>query len=483
MRTAKLLKLAASTLVLGTGLGIGSGALLIGQASASSKDGSLVKTAMLAAQKAQAALGAHKAETAVNWAEKAVAAMPQDSGYRMLLGEAYLAAGRFASAETAFTDTLTLSPKQEKAALKSALAKIALGKNSDAMGVLEANREAMSVADYGLALALAGDVQAAITTLESAVRGYDSTAKLRQNLALSYALSGRWREARTVAMQDLPTDLVNRRMSEWAAFSRPTTAYDQVASLLGVKPVYDAGQPTALALSNQADAPALAEATPTEPGAASPDQVAVAAYEAPLQTTEANAAAEPSPVAVDVAATEPVASSGRKIVFAPLSPIVQPIREAHAEADAPMIRSNRNPVKQAVVSARPHSSPQAASKLESGRFAVQLGAYSSASRADAAWAKASKRNASLAKYDSARNRVKVKNASLYRLAVVGFTSREDASRVCTEVRATGGSCFVRSSAGDTNIRLAKRGNGTKLAMRKKNAKIAMRKSGTKIAVR
>jgi hypothetical protein len=32
-------------------------------------------------------------------------------------------------------------------------------------------------------------------------------------------------------------------MMQWLTFARPTNAYDQVASLLGVTPVQDGGQP------------------------------------------------------------------------------------------------------------------------------------------------------------------------------------------------------------------------------------------------
>ena len=42
--------------------------------------------------------------TAIDLAERAVAKTPDDAGFRALLGNAYFAGGRFASAEAAYKD-------------------------------------------------------------------------------------------------------------------------------------------------------------------------------------------------------------------------------------------------------------------------------------------------------------------------------------------------------------------------------------------
>ena len=54
------------------------------------------------AMKAQQALIEGQHGVAIEHAERAVANKPQDAGFRSLLGNAYFAAGRFASAEAAF---------------------------------------------------------------------------------------------------------------------------------------------------------------------------------------------------------------------------------------------------------------------------------------------------------------------------------------------------------------------------------------------
>lgn len=78
-------------------------------ASASARDGD--KAASQAADlagKAGNALAKKKGDKAVDFAEAAVALQPRDADYRVLLGQSYMQAGRFASAHEAFIDTLAL---------------------------------------------------------------------------------------------------------------------------------------------------------------------------------------------------------------------------------------------------------------------------------------------------------------------------------------------------------------------------------------
>ena len=56
------------------------------------------------ATRALAALAANDPATAVSYAEKAVENSPSEASFRALLGSAYFAAGRFASAEAAYKD-------------------------------------------------------------------------------------------------------------------------------------------------------------------------------------------------------------------------------------------------------------------------------------------------------------------------------------------------------------------------------------------
>ena len=228
MISSRFVKLAVSGLALGMSLTGGHPADVA--PSASTPESKQLQIAAEAAAKATTALAALNYRSAIRSAETAVEYAPRNATYRMLLGQAYLGAGRFASAETSFADTLTLTPDNGRAALNLALTEIAQGKRDKALSTLADYREKLAVSDYGLAVGLAGDVETAISTLESAIRGGDTDVKTRQNLALSYAMAGRWSNARVMAMQDLSGNDVNDRIAQWAGFVRPGSTFDQVAS-------------------------------------------------------------------------------------------------------------------------------------------------------------------------------------------------------------------------------------------------------------
>lgn len=432
MKTTLFVKLAASSLILGsvvTGCAQ-NGATGIASASSTNKQ---MKIAAKAFEQANKALKKRKFADAIGFAELAVSAAPQNASYRSLLGQAYLSSGRFASAESAFSDSLSLSPDDARVALNLALAQIANGRNDSAIRTLETHRQSLSAADFGLALALAGDPKGAVSLLEIAARDGRADVKLRQNLALSYALAGKWTNARVMAAQDLSLDLVDARMTQWAEFVSPKASSQQVASLLGVKPVNDAGQPMRLALANSVQQTALAE----------PQVQPV--FEAAVEPIVETAAATP----------EEVVQPGPTPMFemASASASVKP-----AAYEAPLIRSETAPTKQAVVAMPGTNKPNKAQKSqESGRFVVQLGAFQSSNNAERAWNSAVNKTAELASYKPSTSRVKVKAASLYRMSVSGFTTRDAAGLVCAKVKAAGGSCFIRSQAGDAPTQWVQRG--------------------------
>src|SRR5438874_2952214 len=244
------------------------------------------------ATRAMAALNSNNVPAAIGFAERAVVKTPNDAGFRAVLGNAYFAGGRFQSAEAAYKDALTLYSNQPQVVLKLALVEIALGKNNEALSFLDAAKDVLDAADYGLAVALAGHPADAIAVLEPAARAPDADARLRQNLALALALSGDWTNARTTASQDVPADQVDARIHQWMQLASPKKSSDQVAALIGVTPAaVDPGQPTQLAL-NKTDT-RMAQVAPA-PAPASQPQVAEAAP-APVAARVAAAVVEPAP--------------------------------------------------------------------------------------------------------------------------------------------------------------------------------------------
>ena len=430
--------------------------------------------------------------------ERAVELSPRDAGYRLLLADVYLKLGRFEAARTTFADVLELDPPHVRAGLSYALMQVALGRPHAAIGQLDDLAGRAPAADVGLAFALAGVPERAIEILEPAARQHDATPRIRQNLALSYALAGNWQRARAVAAQDVSPAELPRRLQQWAAIARPGSQSAQVASLLGVNPVADSGQPVRLALIQPAVTPpqstaveAYAQAAPApayvqSASAASytaPSQVFAAAEAETVQPIRSVAQAETySPTVpaaqTDLAVVQPVATPAEPAWWptpaapvqtasasVPEVPVAQPVTEDELEvrfaaAAETLTRPDRAIVRTASVSRpiAPVFRPQVERPVQStanGRFVVQIGAFSNDANAERAWQQA-ERAYGLGRFQPTTTTINISGRTLHRVSVSGFASSLDAGRLCGSIRARGGSCFVRINAGDAAIRWAAR---------------------------
>ena len=426
--TRKLLSLGLSALALG-GTAVGGIALAGDRAPADARQ---VSRAL-----------AQRSPAAVGLAESAVAAQPTRADLRALLGRSYLQAGRFQSARDAFADAVKLDANDGRSALNLALAQIATGDWGSARATLVTYRGTIPASDLGLATALAGDPASGVGILMQAAREPGADAKVRQNLGLTLALAGQWQLARTVAATDLSPADVDRRMQEWAAFAQPTSASDQVASLLGVRPQVDAGQPVALALAAPAPAVPMAEPAP------------VVAVAAPVPVTPV-AIPVPAPVATPAAVTAPMLAT---VTFGPRLEVVQPL-------PVPLLRAD-GPTKVAFAAARRQIDAGAAKSPASrtpasGEWFVQLGAFENAGVARDAWGRISRRYAGLISGQPQGAAFRAGRDDFYRLSVGGY-DRAGADGICRRVRAGGGVCFVRRGAGDRVAQWAR--GGVQLASR------------------
>lgn len=401
-------------------------------ASASSRDSD--KAASQAADlagKAGKQLARKNGDKAVEFAEAAVALQPRDAGYRVLLGQSYMQAGRFGSAHQAFVDTLALDPKNARAALNLALAQTAEGDWAAARATLNDHADTIPAADRGLALALAGDPKGAVQVLYPAAHEVGADSKTRQNLALALALAGDWRDARVIVSMDLSPADVDKRLGQWAQLAQPRRASDQVAALLGVTPSQDPGQPIALALNAPAAPIALAAAEPAPEAAPAPVMA--------LQPVVAEAAPAAKPVQT---ASVVFAARHEVVQKLPAQPVVQPAVRAAV-------------VEQAAAKSAPRA-------LDSGTYYVQLGAFDSVAVARDGWARAQRRLPLLAQQTPQGMAFAQGGANYYRLSVGGF-AKADARRLCNQYRARGGQCFIRTEAGDQVAQWLKK--GTELASR------------------
>jgi Flp pilus assembly protein TadD len=434
MKTRAAVTLGLSALVLGgalTGVTSQHGSFAFAGSRSESND---EKQALKEADKARKALANGKTAAAIVSAEAAVGLRPQVTNYRVLLGQSYLKAGRFGSAREAFADAMTLEPGNGKAALNLVLSQIATGDWAGARKTLDAHADIIAVSDRGLAMALAGDPAGAVDVLIAATRSPEADAKTRQNLALSLALAGRWQDARTVVAVDLAPGDIDKRILQWAAFSRPKSASDQVAALLGVTPVQDPGQPVALAL-NASVAPAVAVAKAIE--AFMPQAPAEAAAVQPEAATAVSTAA-PAPAPAPAVAT----LSASNIQFGPRQEIVQTLPASVASA-----ASTKAPSVVVAKSATVAGASAAPRTLAKGSFFVQVGAYENAAVAKDAWGRATRRYATFSGQTPQGMNISSAAGNFYRLSVGGF-ARADAAALCRRYKAQGGDCFVRAGAGE-----------------------------------
>ncbi|MEM8695853.1 MAG: tetratricopeptide repeat protein [Pseudomonadota bacterium] len=490
-----IIKIAASSLAIGASIAgftpLANSAFSTGATDADSR---AAHNAADAATDARAALASNDSTAAIRHAERAVRHVPNSAEYRHLLGRAYLAAGRFASAETSFQDALTINPDLNRTAFNLALSQIAQGNRADALNELNNLEGRMGASDLGLAMALAGNHDRAIDILQQAARANGGDPRARQNLALTYAMAGRWAEARITAAQDVSVADLEGRMRDWTQFAAPEHDWDQVASLLGVTADRnDPGQPIQLALAPQDEPVMMAEAAAEDD---SSEQNPVVAFAAPAGESaiaevdvppviEANV----EPMRVAVADTEDysapasdafiveeednyeVAGAADAIAAAAV-PAQQPVSLTAPVIDAEqpgeeswlaVLRSARAPERIAQPVA-PVAQPAAPQQQADGRYVIQLGAFASQANVRVAWDRAVRRHGALAEYAPSRATFQ-RGRTLYRLSFGGFNSRREANRLCRTLRSRGQDCFVRARAGDAPLQMAARTGAGAAALR------------------
>jgi len=278
--------------------------------------------------------------------------------------------------------------------------------------------------------------------LEPAARMRGADARTRQNLALAHALGGDWETARIIAAQDLAADQVEGRIAEWLAMARPGQASAQVAAFIGIQPVAsDPGQPTRLALAKPADA--VRQAAVTAP---QPTPVALAAPVAPPPRIAELAPPVEQPVEFVAAVQEVIA------------PIVEALRPAQRKVAVKAPRPALSPVAARLNRSLAELRRNAALRLGASRSraVVQLGAYDSRSLIAGAWSHAASRHAALRYYTPVTARFASEKGTFYRLSVKGFASDREASALCSQLKRSGATCFVRAAYNDVPVQLASR---------------------------
>ncbi len=400
------------------------------------------RPAIAATQASGIALGIEKALAAKDYAralidaERFVTASPREAAARTLLGRAYLANGRYASARTAFTDALTLGSSDPRAIVSLALVETGLGNAAAARELLIRHIADLPASDYGLAMAISGNPNEGVRALLQAVNLPGADVRTRQNLAYALALTGQWGQARLVAGQDLSGRDLQDRLARWAATAQAEAMPQRVFAMTGVAPrADDGGMPVRLALDNNVPQDVLARTSTASPEHSAPEDLpapralAVADANAPLISaapTPFREAAEPrvagSSTSAKVKVREPVPA-------APPAPAPTPLKRTVLPA------SSAAPVDD--------NDPPAASI--GSDWVVQIGAFGDATATNRAWQQALRKG--FAKHRRIESRFAHAGKTWHRIALGGFEGRGGALAYCASLRAQGQACFVRQDKG------------------------------------
>ena len=142
-----------------------------------------------------------------------------------LLGNAYFAGGRFASAEAAYKDSLSLYSEPAAGRPEAGAGRRSRqGKNDEALSPCSKPAATCSIPPTTAWRWRLPAVPAdAIPVLEPAARAAGADARVRQNLALAYALpaTGPRRGRRR---QDVPADQLDARIQQWMQLAKPAKA-------------------------------------------------------------------------------------------------------------------------------------------------------------------------------------------------------------------------------------------------------------------
>lgn len=438
----------------------------------------------ISAGKAQDAMERGRHERAVQHAEAAVQAEPHNAAYRAMLGQAYLDAGRFASAETSFRDAMALGENSARTALSLALALTAQADYDEAAAILNDWDGQIADADLGLALALSGQPERGIHIMTNAIRRGDNTPKMRQNLAYAYAVAGRWRDARLMAQEDIPAGEVGHRLAEWAEMASASAYQRRIANLLQVpEGVHDAGQPVHLALANnpsveQLAAEANALATPEgelaaiEADTAKPLPVVATAQANPgepeitLASYEPAKTEAPTNFATAFATQAPAGASLAQVTQDTLrfvsEPVVQtvPVRNGAVPSRSDFKAKSERPARVAGSTSR--NKAAATGPVEDGTHLIQLGSFLSEQGARRAWGIYVKRHPELAGHKMVITQAIVRGKTYFRVSADGF-DRSGSKAMCSQVNSkSGDGCISWAAASplpgavDTGVRLARR---------------------------
>ncbi len=417
---------------------------------------------------ARSALAQGEVAAALPLAQRAVEAAPDDRDANSLLAETLLGSGRADEAEAIFIKLMAANDSDMTARTGRAMALLAMGHpetaKAELIKVVAAKPPLPVLSNAGLALALAGDPQAAVAALAPVAFATDGTPQLRQNYALALTLAGDRATAYKVAEFDLGPSRGMAQVNDWylnadKPLPQQLAALTGLPSQSGAKPA----QMAAAALPAPVAAPATTLAAPAVASSMAQTVSPVVAAAAVAQPVVAKSAPKMIEVAKAMpAAAAPVATivSEAPVNLLPEVPTPTPATKVAAiktpDTKPVMVRSTAKVEKANImpVTLRPLSSKRAgfnaasAAPAASRGWLVQVAAVSATVSARDLKARLRQQfGAWMAKLGPVtHSKAEVGQRSFKRVFVGPYRSRAQAGNICARIKSRGGNCLVRAAA-------------------------------------
>lgn len=173
-------------------------------------------------------------DRAIEVASETAIIHPRNADLLMIIGRSLITKQDFLSSAQAFRRAAEFDPTRAAAFAALGTSFDRLDRHLDAQAAyekalrLEPNRTS-TLTNYGLSLALNGDLVAAETQLLKAVAQPDADLRVRENLALIQGLQGKYTEMKNTSGAHAPSAVVQQNVSTLRSMIKPTRNWDALA--------------------------------------------------------------------------------------------------------------------------------------------------------------------------------------------------------------------------------------------------------------
>ncbi|MEH6488207.1 tetratricopeptide repeat protein [Hyphomonas oceanitis] len=215
-------------------------------------------------------------DRAVDVLSQVLVVHPDSAELLMVLGRALSTKQDFSAAIQAYSQAATLEPERAEAWAAMGTAFDQIDRHADAQAAydralsIEPNRTS-TLTNYGLSLALAGDLTGAEAKLRLADAQPDTNTRVKENLALVLGLQGKYAEMKEASGGNAPPRIVEQNAELLREMVQPTRTWEALAEHAELGKLPPAPMPPRIAGSDSERPQAATSIPVTDAPAAMPD--------------------------------------------------------------------------------------------------------------------------------------------------------------------------------------------------------------------